>query len=225
MVWALQWPSSFGKYWPDGDFIGYDGQLEQVFNFEKDEFKAMFGNRFATYARFVSMKWFLEPGTILDKLPALNSLESHEKPSNFRTLRKHKTLGSIVSSAYQLKLVDQDFKAILERLDPNVHTFWPVTVTFPNGVVFPKQYYGIAIGRFLDSFMPEKTVGDPWSIPTSFSKDEVGRFVFSSGAIGSAHLWRERRLRVADWYFSNELKAEIDKYGLALPRHFQGRET
>jgi hypothetical protein len=225
MVWALRMPDSFGVFWPHGTYVGYDEQLEACFNAMPDDFKAKFGNRLATYSHYATMKWTYEQGRVVDNKPPIVPLEPHEKPNWFETIKPYKNLGSLIDTMNRLKLVDEDLKNIIEGLEPGVHQFWPISITFPKGAVYPKQYYGIAIGRFLDCYAPEQTVGEPWPDGTYFSKQAVNGLAFSKAAVGTAHLWKERRLRIATMYFSDALMAEIHKAGLRLPKHFQAREV
>jgi hypothetical protein len=48
--------------------------------------------------------------------------------------------------------------------------------------------------------------------------------VFSKGVHGEAHLWKDRATP-ALIYFSDELKAKIDKAALNIPRHYKMKEV
>lgn len=115
--------------------------------------------------------------------------------------------------------------AIIEGLEPGVHQFWPIKITMPTGETYPKQYYLLRIGRFLDSFVPQESdvqayKESEWgdyrvSIPNK--KNYTGLAV-SEAAIGRSHLWRERLLLDPDILISDVLHSEITTAGLKMPK-------
>lgn len=81
---------------------------------------------------------------------------NEELPTEYKTVKSHKTLGSIIMLPDQLTAVDQDIKSILEELEPGIQRFWPIRVVMPKNQEYPCNYFGTLVGTFLDSFVPEK---------------------------------------------------------------------
>lgn len=127
----------------------------------------------------------------------------------------------------RLLAADDRLKGIIERLDPGVHRFWPLKIVMPRGIDYPAPYFGMLIGRFLDSFSPEQS--DPEAFQASRGlfhvsidqKAVFARLAYSGHLIGSAHLWRERRMLTPEVMMSDELQAAIGEAGLRLPKHFK----
>jgi hypothetical protein len=233
MVWALIEPGSFGDFFPDGDFVGRKEQLAAHFSKMSADFQAMFGGSSASYKSYVSSKFANEIGTKIGEKPKLVALEPHEKPSWFETEKRYTSLGSIIETSNQLLAVDEALKTIIERLDPGVHDFWPMQITMPKGEAYPNKYYALVIGQFKDSFSPENSAEGSWtkeknydsySVPID-NQQYVSGLALSNSAGGVAHLWRERKLRRPNIWFSDSLQSEIAKAGLRLPKHYRAQEV
>lgn len=233
MVWALIEPGSFGDFFPDGDFVGKKEQLAAHFDKISAEFQAMFGGSSASYKSYVSSKFTNEIGTKIGEKPKLVPLEPHEKPSWFQTEKRYTSLGSIIETSNQLLAVDEALKTIVERLEPGVHDFWPMQITMPKGEVYPKKYYAMVIGQFKDSFSPENSEEGSWTTEKNYdsyvvridNKQYVSGLAFLKKATGTAHLWRERKLRRPNICFSDALQAEIDNAGLRISKHIRSKEV
>lgn len=233
MVWVLIDPSGFGDFFPEGDYVGWTERLvEHAETTMSPQKKAEYFNFPASYVHEVAEKFVREVGTQAGDAPIVKPLEPHEQPEWFETVKPYSNLGSLIGLNDRLLAVEEALKDIIERLEPGVHMFWPITITMPKGRVYPKPYYGMVIGRFLDSFVPEMSVEgsyeksrgyDSYSafIPT---KKYVSGLAFSRVKIGNACLWRERRLYYPDICFSDRLHAEITKAGLRIPKHIRARE-
>lgn len=234
MVWALIEPSGFGDFFPDGDYTGWRERLSEyaAANMSPEE-KAAYYNFPASYVHEVADKFTREVGTQLGGTPVVTPLLPREQPVWFETVKSYSNLGSLIMLTDRLLAVDGALKDILERLEPGVHMFWPLTITMPRGRVYPKPYYGMVIGTFLDSFEPGMSaegscVKNPGfdSYKVSYpSKEYVSGLAFSKEKIGGAHLWRERRLRRPNICISDTLRHEIARAGLRIPKHVQAREV
>ncbi|SLN61304.1 hypothetical protein ROA7450_03169 [Roseovarius albus] len=106
-----------------------------------------------------------------------------------------------------------------------MHQFWAVDVQQPRGKTPEKDYFMMVIGRYLDAFLPEKSVEEAWVCAGtsylsagSYKKDCNGLAV-SRDVIGEAHLWRDRKLTRPTFFISDDLKAEIDAAGLRIFQH------
>lgn len=234
MVWALIEPNGFGDFFPGGDYKGWRERLREyaTANMSPEE-KAAYYNFPASYVQEVADKFTREVGTQLGDSPAVTPLLPREQPVWFETRKSFSNLGSLIMLTNGLLAVDAAFREILERLEPGVHMFWPLTITMPRGRVYPKPYYGMVIGTFLDSFEPgmsaegscRKEKGFDSYFVSYQSKKYISGLAFSKEKIGGAHLWRERRLRSPDICFSDDLRHEVARAGLRIPKHVQAREV
>jgi hypothetical protein len=217
MVWGWVGPRGFGDFFPHGDHVGWEEGLKRYFDEEMAaEQKAAFDNWHVKYMGEVSRK-FTEEGR--------GMLKSHERPTEFRMLEARKSLGSLIALADGLLAVDEGLKEIIERLEPGVHQFWPLRITLPKGGEYPVPYYGMVICRFIDSFVPEQSTvhqvseGSSSYFTNGPTKQDYAALALSTGAIAGAHLWRERRLRMPDVFFSDELQAVMTRSGLRMAKH------
>ncbi|MCV0429715.1 MAG: hypothetical protein K5905_30115 [Roseibium sp.] len=234
MVWGLNMPSGFGNYLPDGDFAGYGDRLKKYFVEEMpEEQKAKFGDGAGSKYRYhVSQKFTEEPGSVLGDGIPVGQISEHEWPNKFELHKSYAALGSLFQMPNRLLAVETAFKDVVERVEPGIHQFRPLSVTTRIGKVFPKQYYTLVIGQFLDSFDPIASDEGTWEKAKNSdsylvyinSKKYIAGLAFSRSAIGGAQLWRERKLYSPEIYFSDTLKAELEKAGLRLPQHFQMKE-
>lgn len=127
-----------------------------------------------------------------------------------------------------LRAVDAGMKALIEELKPGVHQFWPMRFTQPKGDDYPVAYFGMKIGRYLDSFLPaqsdaSKTIdrGNQIYLAVDHSKKGYAGLVMSAAVIGSAHLWCETHLQTPELYFSDAMQEGIAARGLRIRKHFK----
>lgn len=219
MVWGWVWPNSFGDYFPNGDFVGWDEGIKRHFDEELSaEQRASFDNWDVAYREVVSRKFSQN----------LGSLAPHERPSEFRLMEKPKSLGSIINTVDRLLAVDTALHEIIERLEPGVHQFWPLRITTRTGAEYPVAFYGLVIGRYLDSFVPEQSTGlrESEGRPKTYSaihptKKAYSELTVSKSAVAGTHLWRELRLLSPALFFSDELQSEIARHGLRIGKCHQ----
>jgi hypothetical protein len=219
MVWGWVEPSSFGDYFPNGVYVGWDEEIKRYFDEEMSaEQRAALDNWHVRYQGQVARKFTEEDRGLL---------EPHERPSEFRIMeRAPKSLGSLLTLTDRLLAVDAALHEIIERLEPGVHQFWPLRITRPKGQEYPVAYYGMVIRRFIDSFVPEQSAGLRVSegSPKVFfaihpTKKAYGDLTVLKSAVAGAHLWRERRLLSPEVFFSDALQAEITRRGLRIAKH------
>lgn len=233
MVWGMIMPTGFGEVWPDGDFVGWNETLQAYYR-EKmpPEQKALFefgsGNGASSYAYYVSGKFISPPGeTAGPEYPPYSPIEPQEPPKSFTTEKRYSSLGSLIMLNGRILAVDDPLKAIIERLEPDVHQFFPIEIRMPHGTVFPKSYFVIHIGQYHKSFSSENSREGVWRENGEFgyiiekSKKGVVGLAFAKSVFGNSHLWRERDLRESLTCFSDQLQAEISKAGLRIPKHYR----
>lgn len=239
MVWGIEQPKSLGEFFPDGNLEGgrWPGRMMGHFHRQPaDVQKALFDvpmdplDAMQAYEGFVVDKFRCEAGSRTSprpEHPPLTPILDHELPSSFDTEKTYNSLGSLIGLGDRITAVDAEFKGLVERLEPGTHEFYPIEIRMPKGQVFPKPLHILVVGQHFDSFVPEKSIGEPYSeIPNSGGKLEVKSgpnsrvpdLAFAQSIFGSAHLWRERRF--GEWLtcLSDVLVAEIRKAGLRTPK-------
>ena len=233
MVWGLELPVNSGMCCPDGAYVGWDENLTAYFELLPEEIKRQYNYRSVVYMSHVAHKFHFERGSKYGDHPPVGPIEDHEWPNWFETEKRYSLIGSLLHLNSQVVAVDDTLKSIIERLDPGVHLFSPLRITMPKGEVYPKLFHVMVIGRFLESFVVEK------SEEGSFRNSETPGYYFSRGqlkqymsglamsqdAIGSAHIWRERKLLSPDLFISDVLQNEISMAGLRIPKHWQLKEV
>lgn len=249
MVWGMSIPSSFGDYWPEGDFEsldprgkgGWRDRLNRYYQSQSPEVQSALydytqGGDIASYPTYVTSKFTQELGvrpTQFPELAPLNSIKDHEPPQCYITAKSYKSLASLIS-LNGLLAVDERMKAIIERLEPGIHQLFPIEIRMPRGKLYPKQYHLLVVGQDIDAFSPEKSEeGSYRSYGPEYSgyytlidsKKEISGLAFSKTAFGRAHLWRERALNGKLTCLSDQLEAEAVKAGLRLPKHYRMMEV
>ncbi len=104
----------------------------------------------------------------------------------------------------------------------------------PKDREYPKQYYVLRIGQFIDSFSPELSDDSAW-LPSEVSKDMyfvkypnkecMSGLVMKKSSFGHAQLWREKKLEIPDYFFSDELHDAIVEAKLRVPRFYKLKEA
>ena len=246
MVWGMNLPSGFGEFFPMGNFEAHidfeaDDWYHRLNAYHKEqtpeEQKRLFDygkGDGASYAGHVSEKFISERGTVLGLgNTSFGPIEPHEPPRSFVTEKGYKSLGSLIMLNDRILAVDEALKAIIERLEPGVHEFFPIEIRMPSNKVYPGRYYTLFVGQYFDSFSPGDSLEESFrdygpDYPNHYthekSKKGVTGLALAKAAFGSAHLWRERAFR--EWLvcFSDELQAEIADAGLRIPKHYSMKE-
>jgi len=244
MVWGMSERSSFGEFWPSGKFEGDRGRpgggwWERLIAYYKDQMpeeqRAVFDdasrNGPGNYAYFVFEKFIRELGTATNpEKPPISPIEPHEPPRWFETRKPYSALGSLIELNNRMLAVDEPLKEIIERFEPAVHQFFPIEIRMPRGKTFPRGFYTLVIGRYLDSFSPQDSREGSWRADgqTHYFYEQTKRGItglaFKKSIFNGAHLWRERRFSNFLTCFSDELQAAIAESGLRTPPMYKMKE-
>ena len=254
MVWGMALPNGFGEFWPSGFFekdpmTRDDGWYERLkSHYEKQspeeqkrlfDFKGPPGLAGLHYGSFPSEKLTNEPGTKDSSgiRPAYGLVEDHEIPRSFDTEENYKTLGSLIKLNDKILAVDEPLKAVIERMEPGVHEFFPFELRMPGGKTYPGQYYVLRVCQYFDALSREDSLeGAVEDLPIygtdqtltvlrDKSKKTIAGLAFRQSVFGSAHLWRDRSFGKELTCFSDELIAEIEAGELRLPKHYKMKEV
>ena len=111
-------------------------------------------------------------------------------------------------------LVPQQFKDLLEEIEPDVHQFWPMEI-YVKGEPVDLKYWFIACHRISalsrpHCFPPLHERGF-WR-PSPIGQRENDRVAFSKAAIGNRHAWVDKYF--SDRYFSNTFAERLQKLNL-----------
>lgn len=243
MVWGMLLPAGFGEFWPLGDFegriepgsSGWGERLKRYYNGKalEEQTSLFVGLDAHLYPSYVSGKLSSEIGTSDGPHnPTYNSIKPHEPPEFFQTEKRYSELGSIIELTNRIVAIDSAMKALIERIEPEIHQFFPIRIIMPRDVAFPKNYYVLVVGRYNDSFSPENCTTGSWRenggagfYAIDKSATGVRGLAFSKAAYGNSHLWRDRSIGKGLTFLSDELNSAIDNAGLRIPKHYRVKEV
>ncbi len=213
MVWCLEFPAQFGRFFPHGGYVGWEEALERYYMQELSEAdRQTYDNRYAKYASIAAQKFSSTTDPILD----------HEWPQEYHLDRDYKRLGSISNSQNGIMWVESALKDLIEALEPGVHHFRPLRLLTRTGEVYPGDYHVMAIGQNLNGFDPEGSDPDciKWSERSQkfnvYTSDLKG-MAFNSGVVFGKHIWREKGVTVPYICLSDALVQEIRARDFLMP--------
>jgi hypothetical protein len=245
MVWAFSFPSVFGAFFPDGDFIDHRKALAAHYGAEerpgltaKHEPDYVFTarrpsdasgeqfQRFSQYALFAAEKFYCEIGAERLNSRVLTPIEEHEWPKEFLYYRSYTRDVDILNLPSRVIAVTQRLRDLIEQLEPGVHQFRPIRVLLKRNVEHEVQHHVIVIGQYLSAFQLNQTdpdcvsVQDGGFVRIKFSPNDkkgFAKLAMAQSEFGNAHIWRERKLRAGEVYISDRLKTEAEQAGMVLP--------
>lgn len=244
MVWGMEIPSTFGTFWPRGQFEGPDDawskRLDDWFYSEEEadgdhaRLLAQLNDVGCRYSYFVGKKLIAEPGSWLENQgPAFGNVEAHEPPTFYLAEKAYKELGALIALNYGILAVSAQLKCLIERFEKGAHQFFPIEIRMPEDRAYPEPYFVLRIGQFFDAFSPEKSQPDSYKswpdYPGYYSLEarpagSMCGLAFSKSSFKDAHLWRERGLNENVTCLSNSLRSAAKDAGLLLPKHYPMRE-
>ncbi|KJZ20683.1 imm11 family protein [Loktanella sp. S4079] len=208
MVWAVHEASGFGKFFLNGDFVGWKEGLQKHWDEIGADDDAR--NTFSVARKFTE---------------DFGPLEDVEMVKQFETKKNVKEIAALAEITNKLLIAHQSLKEIIEEAEPGIHQFWPMEIVMPREKIYPESYFGMRIGQFLDSFQPDES--DEASFhdsPLYFGSDTkkaTAGLAMSPSIIGDAQIWREKRIRRPNIFISDALQQRILDAGLQLPKHYQ----
>ncbi len=232
MVWAIVGPNTTIPLHAEAQ-----NQNLKDYYASHPELKAKYGN-VHRYINRTLLKFYEERGIRYDReSDPISSLEDHEWPTEFKTnlsiekLEKLKSLLDMRGGGTML-VVDEALKNIIENLEPEVHRFRAVRLTTWDNQDFPRKFFTLLIGQFVDSFSPQNSDstiynGEFDTINNRQRYSSIGGtgLAFSREAFGAAHLWREKCLWMPGVFLSNELRDAIKDSGLKITSVYQMKEV
>jgi hypothetical protein len=247
MVWGVRLPSVFNEFFPRGAFPGYREALAAHYNAEqrpgltprhpvefvfRSERPVQWDGQpyttFSDYMSDVTYKFHAEMGVPRPHKKPLLPIQPHEWPKKYVYEKIYKRPASLIQLHHGVCVVEEKLRDVIERLEPGVHQFHPIQMELPKGVEHPIRFHIIVVGRWLNSFslaqsLPGGLQDTDTRMPVVFpeTKENYAGTAMAASVIGSAHIWRERGLRGADFFISDMLKDEVTKAGLRLPPSYK----
>lgn len=148
-------------------------------------------------------------------------VDEEQEPRVFRIERGGRTLAAWIMVRNGLLLVAREVRAVIERVEPEVHQFWPMEVVYPNGDRTAHDYHAMVIRQFRDAVIEERSEVTRFNGRPSCHATKAGvrGLTLCAERIGDAHLWRDTRLLGASIFMSDALQSAIAETGLKIMPH------
>ncbi|MEP5759953.1 MAG: DUF1629 domain-containing protein [Litoreibacter sp.] len=226
MAWGINFEPTFGQFYPDGEFAGWQDQIDAHFNLgltEEELVGVNPNNPINSYRTKVAKKFIKDSGPIAE----------HEWPTEYRTVRIPKRLGSIMQVTDRFLIIDEPLKSLIERFEPNIHTFREIALASKGGTPIGGPYFVFVIGQFLRSFSPTGSDEDLvnelapsiYSVDFIFGYKNFERIALKESVHVGKHLWREPSLAGPDFFISDDLHEAIVDQKLLFPKHARVRDV
>lgn len=218
MAWGLVDQIDFGQCSLNGSFFNWRNDLRKIFEFDMDdEQRKTYGNLPTEYIIRTAKKFVDSPGVIA----------RNEYPIDFRLESSQRKFGSLLELESGILAVDDNLKALIERLEPATHLFWSINIYHKNGSKTEKNYFGFIINQFFDSFIPDKssefythTNGKSYHA-NDFSLKCFSNICLDASIAKNKSIWRETKLISPEIMISDQLCDEIKKHGLKIFKHYK----
>ena len=229
MVWGFEPASRFGPFRPDGDFVGYYEQLDANLDSMTPDEQEFYGNSKPAYRLHVCQCLLYEHGTMHGEKRLFRAVEENEWPREYRINRRYPRLGSFMQITGMLLVVDVALKELIEKLEPGIHQFRPIRMSYKPEELHPGEFFTMMIGTFLTSFDPQqseefKNIGGCYR-SNYFNQINASKLAMKRLQFLNCHLWRERELKTPEFFVSDTLQDEIRRAGLLMPDMYRMKEV
>ena len=155
----------------------------------------------------------------------LDWLENHERtpikrelmPFRAEQISKHKRINDFFTTTLTW-CVCEEFKNIVESLEPGIHQFFPIEVVRRSGEPTEKTYYQLVIGQRLEALDVERSnvkwIADERGGGFHAKGPGEARWVLRRDIVAGKHLWRPLKHFTYLRFCSDELMAAVEKAGL-----------
>ncbi|WP_305098250.1 imm11 family protein [Croceibacterium aestuarii] len=117
-----------------------------------------------------------------------------------------------------LNAVSAKFKSIVEEFEPDTHQFFPISLNAKDGTPYEEEYFIFNACQRFDAILPDQSKSLHWSEKKAgewkgmpFLNGTASDLVLSRPAIGDHHLWVSRLILGGHVFFSDPLKARMEK--------------
>lgn len=213
MAYGFDVSVSFGRFFPDGDFLGYDEQLKTRFDetLAKGKPEHKFFNEFR-WAHVENM----HHGT--------SFIADDWLPKRYVLHKRYSSLADLINLSAGIA-VSAPLRDLIEKLEPGKHQLWPVELVYHSGEPYPGEYSMLRVLSQLDAFDKERSDPSCWERPvrvvkiTDPKESHAHGIALSQSVVAGHHLWRgffsaESGIAGFDFYVSDTLKLAIEGAGL-----------
>lgn len=219
MTMILHAPNGFGRYRPDAEFVDEVEKLRAEFD------RTASAEQTENYD--VSFFDFRKKNRLVTK-HATERAKSFQRFSQLTLEFRVKDYADLMMDG--LLMVSAPIMEIVERLEPDVHQFWPIDFRTRGGkVVSDTSYYAMLVLQSRDAFRPEESIEGSVFQTGSYSphwhihghkRALLEGVAIDASATNGAHLWYEPRILSEAYFLSDELGMELKKQGFKLPPKF-----
>lgn len=224
MAYGFDTASTFGKFFPDGEFFGYIEHLEAYF-------QKLQATGQATHKFFSEFKRDL----IHDMHDGTDFIVDDLLPRRYTLVKPYKALGDVIDLGAGIA-VSARFRDALEALEPGRHQIWPVEIVLPSGEAYPTEYFMLRVLTELDAWDREQSDPACWEQSrrvmkiAPLKKNNAHGIALKRSVIGDHHIWRgfvspESGISGFNFYVSDALKAAIDDARLKTTPMYQLKEV
>ncbi|PID36570.1 MAG: hypothetical protein CR993_04260 [Rhodobacterales bacterium] len=225
MAYGFDTPSTYGRFRPDGEFLGfYDDYLEA--RFQELSAKGKAEQEFFTQFRIDLLR---------DMHRGTDPIAEDLLPKRYSLAKYYQSLGDIIDLGYAIAVSPPLLKLIAD-LEPGRHQIWPVEIIQRSGEAYPTEYFMLRVLSQLDPFDKEKSDPSCWKKSGRIIKmmrpkeNHAHGIALSRSVIGDHHIWRglvtpETGISGFNFYVSDRLKAAIHEAGLKTPPFYRLKEV
>ncbi|WP_022704118.1 imm11 family protein [Pseudorhodobacter ferrugineus] len=140
MAYGFDKSASFGRFFPDGEFHGFQDYLNERFQemLAKGQTEQKFFNEF---------RWAL-----VDAMHSGTDFMAQDLLPRLYTLAKpYKSLGDLINLSAGIA-VSSRLRDLIVKLEPGRHQIWPVEIVLPSVEAYPVDYFMLRVLSQLDAF-------------------------------------------------------------------------
>lgn len=224
MAYGFDASVSFGKFFPDGEFLGYHEQLQ-------DHFRAMSMNGLTEHRFFTDFRW----AHVTNMHGGTEFIANELLPRRYTLFKKYKSLGDMINLGAGIA-ISQPLRDLVERFEPGRHQLWPVEIVDHLGRPQWSDYSMLRVLTQLEAFDKERSDPSCWERPvrvvkiTAPKETHAHGIALSQSVIGGHHLWRgffsaDSGIAGFDFYVSDKLKSAIEEAKLRTMPFYQLKEV
>lgn len=150
-----------------------------------------------------------------------------EVPHDLILEKPRKSWPDMFRASAGMTVVRQPVKEAIERLDPDIHQFWPITVHTKRGIEIDGPWFGMNVTVRQDSiqFIPGSGIRRSEEFPDKLNKIsyEEKDVTVDPSKLGAVNLWREQRF-IGSLLASDALIAAFKEAGLKTYKSFKAKE-
>ena len=224
MAFGFDVSVSFGRFFPDGEFLGYHEQLQE-------HYMAMSMNGSTEHRSFAD---FLS-AHVKNMHGGTDFIANEFLPRRYTLFKKYKSLADVINLGAGIA-ISQPLRELVERLEPRRHQLWPVEIADQSGRPQWSNYSMLRVLSQIDAFDMKNSDPACWRKSghilkvSSPKKDHAHGIALKQSVVSDHHIWRgfvssESGISGFDFYVSDTLKSAIEEAGLRTMPFCQLKEV